>query len=69
MRYLEQHFDQEARASRGVVLGYDGRHNSKRFAEVAAAVFISQGIRVHLFGRLTATPMVVRQEQRNEETE
>jgi phosphomannomutase len=59
VRYLEQNFDAETRATRGVVLGYDGRHNSKRFAEVAAAVFLSQGIRVHLFRRLTATPMVV----------
>jgi phosphomannomutase len=44
--------------TRGVVVGYDGRHNSRLFAETAAAVLLSQGIVVHLFSRLTATPMV-----------
>lgn len=33
----------------GRYAGYDGRHNSKSFAHTAAAVFLSQGVRVHMF--------------------
>jgi len=47
----------EAKAQ-GVVVGYDGRHNSRRFAEITAAVMLSEGIEVHLFQCLTATPLV-----------
>ena len=32
-------------ATRGVVLGYDGRHNSARWAGLAAAVFLRAGVR------------------------
>ena len=32
-----------------VVIGYDGRHNSERFARLAASAFLSQGFTVHLF--------------------
>lgn len=38
--------------------GFDGRHNSRAFARTAAAVFVSQGVRVHLFGDLVPTPFV-----------
>jgi phosphomannomutase len=42
----------------GLVLGYDGRHRSRRFAEIAASAFLSAGFRVHLFSRMVATPFV-----------
>lgn len=42
----------------GVVIGYDARHNSKRFAELAAAAMILNGIKVHLFSSITPTPFV-----------
>jgi hypothetical protein len=58
VRYMQQHADADALRDRGIALGYDGRHHSKRFAEVAAAVFLSQGVRVHLFRRLACTPIV-----------
>ena len=45
-------------ASAGVVIGYDGRNNSKKFAELAAAAFIAKGIRVLWFEDLVHTPMV-----------
>lgn len=45
-------------ASAGVVIGYDGRHNSKKFAELAAAAFIAKGFRVLWFEDLVHTPMV-----------
>lgn len=61
-RYLEQCFgDLKAR---GVVIGYDARAHpasgggSKRFASLAAAVFTSRGVPVHLFCDITPTPFV-----------
>jgi phosphoglucomutase len=41
-----------------VVIGYDARHNSKRYARLAAAAFLSKGLRVLWFGQLVHTPMV-----------
>lgn len=43
---------------RGVVVGYDGRHNSKRFAELTTAVFLSRDIPVSLFSSMVPTPFV-----------
>lgn len=45
-------------AERGVVIGYDGRHNSKTYAELTAAVLLSQGVRVYFFDQLVCTPLV-----------
>ena len=42
----------------GIVIGYDARHNSKRFAELAATVFINKGMRVWWYEDLVHTPMV-----------
>jgi phosphoglucomutase/phosphopentomutase len=39
--------------------GYDGRHNSKRFAELTAATFLHQDIPVYLFDTTIPTPLVV----------
>lgn len=41
-----------------VVLGYDGRKDSARFAKVAAAQFLAHGIDVHAFDRIVPTPVV-----------
>ncbi|GAB7360974.1 hypothetical protein MBLNU230_g0957t1 [Neophaeotheca triangularis] len=41
-----------------VVVGYDGRYNSEKFARLAAAAFLTKGLRVMWFGRLVHTPMV-----------
>lgn len=38
--------------------GYDGRHDSKDFAHLAAAVFTSQGFQVNLFSEMVPTPFV-----------
>ncbi|KAA8594850.1 hypothetical protein FQN60_011985 [Etheostoma spectabile] len=60
--YLEKSFD--TFKERGVVIGYDARAHppsggsSKRFASLAAAVFISRGVPVHLFSDITPTPFV-----------
>ncbi|XP_048852081.1 phosphoglucomutase-2 [Brienomyrus brachyistius] len=61
-RYLEKSFPDLK--DRGVVIGYDARAHpssggcSKRFATLAAAVMISQGVPVYLFGDITPTPFV-----------
>jgi phosphoglucomutase/phosphopentomutase len=56
-RYLESCFEQTIK-KRGVVIGHDARHNSQRFAALAAAVFLSQGIRVYLYHDIVPTPYV-----------
>lgn len=43
---------------RGIVFGYDGRYNSKRFAELSSTIFIQNGIKVYLYSRMVATPFV-----------
>src|SRR5690606_7237614 len=46
----------DARA-RGVVIGYDGRKNSRRFAEDAASVLAGLGIPCHIFSEPVPTPV------------
>ncbi|KAK3708998.1 hypothetical protein LTR37_011162 [Vermiconidia calcicola] len=41
-----------------VVLGYDARYNSEKFARLAAAAFLEKGFKVLWFGQLVHTPMV-----------
>lgn len=48
----------KAQIENGVVLGFDGRYNSKRFAELTAKVFISSNVKVHLFSGTCPTPFV-----------
>lgn len=43
---------------KGVVIGFDGRHNSYRFAHLSAVAFTSQEIPVYLFSKMTPTPFV-----------
>ncbi|MGO8999707.1 MAG: phospho-sugar mutase [Polyangiaceae bacterium] len=43
--------------SRGVVIGFDGRHMSREFAEDAACVLAANGIRALLFDDLAPTPL------------
>ena len=45
-------------AQAGIVVGYDARHNSRRFAELAAAAFVAKGIKVWWYEDLVHTPMV-----------
>jgi phosphomannomutase len=44
--------------TRGVVIGFDGRHSSRRFAEDAAAVLAGLGIPVRLFPDPVPTPLL-----------
>ncbi|MFK3976635.1 phospho-sugar mutase [Shewanella vesiculosa] len=45
-------------AERGVVIGYDGRHDSYDFAHDAASVLTAMGINVYLTHKVAATPLV-----------
>jgi hypothetical protein len=41
---------QEAQSTTtSVIIGFDGRHNSSRFAKLAAVAFLTQGFKVYLF--------------------
>jgi len=43
---------------RGVVIGFDGRHSSRRFAEDAAAVFAGLGVKALVFTDPVPTPLL-----------
>lgn len=43
---------------KGLVLGYDGRHNSEKWACISAAVCINNEIPVYLFSKMCPTPYV-----------
>ena len=57
-KYLLNIFGEADCEKRGVIIGYDGRHNSFGFAHITAAVFKFHGIRTYLFDRMVWTPMV-----------
>ena len=48
----------EACKNRGVVIGYDGRHNSKGYAHISSAVFQYYNVKCILFEDFVATPIV-----------
>jgi len=48
----------QKRQTQGVVVGYDGRYNSKRFAQLIATVFLNNDFKVYLFTRMTPTPFI-----------
>lgn len=56
--YTLQQRASESSGQRPVVIGHDARHNSQRFARLAAAAFLHKGFSVLWFGQLVHTPMV-----------
>lgn len=44
--------------NKGIVIGYDHRYNSERFAKLTAAAFIHKKFKVYLYKSLVHTPMV-----------
>ena len=48
----------EEQRRKGAVVGYDARHQSREFAETVASVLMEHGVRVCMYGRVVATPMV-----------
>lgn len=54
--YVLEHIQNAA--TRGVVVGHDHRHNSERWAQLTAAAFIANNVKVYLHNGLVHTPMV-----------
>ena len=54
--YLKKEFGDNAELK--VVIGHDCRHNSRKFATIAADIFTANGIKVYLFEDLRPTPEV-----------
>ena len=52
----EQYLDDESGLS--IVIGYDGRKNSKIFAKDSAEIMAAEGIKVYLFDQAIPTPVV-----------
>ncbi|EEB97480.1 hypothetical protein MPER_03193, partial [Moniliophthora perniciosa FA553] len=46
--------------SRGIVVGHDHRHHSERWAQLTAATFLAEGVKVYLHRGLVHTPFVKR---------
>ena len=57
-KYLINTYGEECCKTRGVVIGYDTRHNSKFFAETAARVLSGAGLQVYLFKNARPTPQL-----------
>ncbi|XP_005106032.1 phosphoglucomutase-2 [Aplysia californica] len=45
-------------SSKGVVIGFDGRHNSYKWSRIVGTIFVNERIPVYLFSRLCPTPYV-----------
>lgn len=58
LKYILQCYPNDVDRNGGIVLGYDGRYNSKRFAELTACVFLNAGVPVLLFSQMVATPFI-----------
>ncbi|XP_012141602.1 phosphoglucomutase 2 [Megachile rotundata] len=41
-----------------IIIGYDGRYGSKRFAELTAAIFLAKNMKVYLFSKVVPTPFI-----------
>lgn len=53
-----EYFKEEPNANKGVVIGYDARFMSDRFARTVARVFAANGLLVHLTDGISSTPQV-----------
>lgn len=58
LEYLKSVFHNEL-YSNGIIIGFDARHNSKRFAQLTANIFLRDNVPVYLFRQITPTPFVV----------
>ena len=56
-RFIQQTFGEDG-TKRGVVIGFDGRHMSREFAEDTACALAAAGIRAQLFADVVPTPLL-----------
>ncbi|VDN98752.1 unnamed protein product [Rodentolepis nana] len=54
LKYLEE--KHPTLKPRGIIVGYDGRHNSKTWACITANIFVRSGWKVYLFRNVNPTP-------------
>jgi len=57
-KYLLKEFSPEECKTKGIFIGYDGRHNSRGYAHISAAVFEKNGIKPYLTDDHVITPSV-----------
>lgn len=55
---LADYVTSQSKGPHSVVIGYDARHNSEKFARLTAAAFLSHGFTIYWFGDLVHTPLV-----------
>lgn len=55
---VARHLHNTGTANKGVVIGFDGRHNSRAFADEAAAAFTGRGVPVWKFDEVVPTPLL-----------
>ena len=46
------------RTAQGLAIGYDSRHNSRRYAELCAVALAERGVHVYVYHELAPTPML-----------
>ncbi|CAF0798175.1 unnamed protein product [Brachionus calyciflorus] len=57
LEYLKEQFGLDLHKY-GIIIGYDARHNSNRFAKLTANIFLRENVPVYLFRQITPTPFV-----------
>lgn len=57
LKHLESK-DKQLLSTNGIVIGFDGRYNSKRWAQLTAAIFLHAGYPVKLFSDVVPTPFI-----------
>lgn len=58
LKYAQKQFTTEELATKGIVIGFDARYNSKSYASLTASIFARAGCRVRLFSNICPTPYV-----------
>ncbi len=55
---LSDYINEQGKAERGVVIAYDSRNNSEKFAKISAEVLAANGIKTYIFESLRPTPVL-----------
>ena len=56
--YLQANTSSNDVSENGIIIGFDARHNSRRFAQRCANVFLAAGFKTRLFRQICPTPFV-----------
>ena len=58
LKYAEKQFSIETLKNKGIVIGYDARHNSSNWGKILANIATQTGIKVYTFEDIVPTPFV-----------